>query len=120
MEGQLAAHERHPEPSVRIVIVTGPRLQEFFPMTDNLRKMNLNHEQTVLERKIVFCKRIAWIFVSMGFLAIVLGFVALPYQRPFELKNLDQLGSFYQGTVASFWSLAALFFHIRSIFRSKT
>jgi len=63
-----------------------------------------------LERKINFNKVIAWVFVGMGFLVGFLGLFALPKSDTFSLDSLDKLGSFYQGTVASLWSLGALFF----------
>jgi hypothetical protein len=54
---------------------------------------------------------LAWIFVALGFVAALYGLiVAGRSPGGFDLTNLSSFGSYAQGTVASLWSLGALFF----------
>jgi hypothetical protein len=52
----------------------------------------------------------AWAFVLIGFVIAGFGFYFLGGGTPENFYNLNLLGDFYGGTVASLWSLAGLFF----------
>lgn len=54
---------------------------------------------------------LAWIFVALGFVAALYGLIVVGRSPGgFDLPNLSNFGSYAQGTVASLWSLGALFF----------
>lgn len=54
---------------------------------------------------------LAWVFVALGFVAALYGLIVVGHSAGgFDLANLSSFGSYAQGTVASLWSLGALFF----------
>lgn len=54
---------------------------------------------------------VAWVFVFVGFLAAGYGiYKCFKDSQGFGLNNLGLIGSFFQGSVASIWSLAGLMF----------
>lgn len=74
------------------------------------RQSKIEVNLTNLDSKITIYTKWAWGFVILGFLIIIISsiyFAFMTYGKEFEL-NL--LGDFLSGSVASIWSLAGLFF----------
>jgi hypothetical protein len=84
--------------------------QEIKEATDriNIRSSEYENRVSVLERSIKIYTKWAWTFVVIGFLIGVIGLILFMCRG--EKYNLNLLGDFYGGTVASLWSLAGLFF----------
>ncbi len=66
-------------------------------------------ENSKLDVKITTYTYWAWSFVIMGFLVGIIGLCLFIKRGPTEY-NLNLIGDFYGGSVASIWSLAGLFF----------
>lgn len=85
--------------------------EEIQSATDRIEARTAEFETKIseLETKIKTYTNWAWGFVMGGFAIVVLGFI-LYLHRDSTSYNLNLLGDFYGGSVASIWSLAGLFF----------
>ena len=62
-----------------------------------------------IEKKIKRYTLAGWLFVWAGMVFFILEFLVYFFVN-IDMKNLNLLGDFYGGSVASLWSLAALLF----------
>ena len=72
-----------------------------------------------LEKKILYYTHWAWFLVGSGLVILVVSIIYFCFTNTEKGFALNLLGDFLAGSVASFWALAGLFFHLCCIFRSK-
>ena len=78
--------------------------------TERIESRKSEFETTIsnLERKVKTYTNLAWFFIGLGFLIAVVG-LGIYVCIETTSFNLNLLGDFYGGSVASLWSLAGLF-----------
>jgi len=74
------------------------------------KKEVIETEVADLESKITTFTKWAWTFVTVGLVVTVFGIIVYLCTNTEQGYGLNLLGDFMAGTVASFWSLAGLFF----------
>lgn len=71
------------------------------------RQVNLEIDSKSIDRKINFFTWLAWICIILGLGVLILGFSLFFWKK---IPDLNELGGFLSGTLASVWSLSGLFF----------
>jgi hypothetical protein len=78
-------------------------------MSNETKKTSVHADLEKLEGQITFNKRVAWILVGLGGLA--LGYGLWIFRNDLSSENsLSSIGSYFQGAVGSLWALAGLMF----------